>query len=76
MTVFEPAYLALLQSGELDIPAAWLGPPRLRFLAEDISRNAYLNILAQYRPCHKACDLPPLDQFITRGICRSHSSGP
>jgi len=26
----------------------------LRFLAEEISRNTYLNVMGQYRPCHRA----------------------
>lgn len=38
----------------------------VRFLAEEISRNTYLNIMAQYRPCYKAYNLPPLDRPITR----------
>lgn len=30
----------------------------LRFLAEEISRNTYLNIMAQYRPCYGAVGKP------------------
>ncbi len=29
-----------------------------RFLAEEISRNTYLNVMAQYRPCHDAVGQP------------------
>ena len=38
----------------------------VRFLAEEISRDTYLNIMDQYRPCYKAHDLPPLDRPVTR----------
>ena len=27
----------------------------LKFLAEEISRDTYLNLMAQYRPCFRAC---------------------
>jgi len=32
----------------------------VRFLAQEISTNTYLNIMAQYRPCYKAFDIPQL----------------
>ncbi|MFQ5625861.1 MAG: radical SAM protein [Methyloligellaceae bacterium] len=32
----------------------------LRFLAEEVSPNTYLNILGQYRPCHRANGYPEL----------------
>ena len=38
-----------------------------RFLAERISRDTYINVMDQYRPCHEAGQLPPLDRPITRG---------
>jgi len=34
----------------------------LRFLAEEISTDTYLNLMAQYRPCFKACDYAELDR--------------
>jgi putative pyruvate formate lyase activating enzyme len=37
-----------------------------RFLAEDISRDTYINVMDQYRPCYKAFELPPLNRPITR----------
>jgi len=37
-----------------------------RFLAEDVSPETYINVMDQYRPCHRAEDLPPLDRPITR----------
>jgi putative pyruvate formate lyase activating enzyme len=36
-----------------------------RFLAEEVSRDTYINIMDQYRPCYRARDLPPLDRRIT-----------
>jgi putative pyruvate formate lyase activating enzyme len=32
----------------------------VRFLAQEISANTYLNIMAQYHPCYKAFDMPKL----------------
>jgi putative pyruvate formate lyase activating enzyme len=37
----------------------------VRFLAEEVSRNTYLNVMDQYRPCYKAHQLPPLERRIT-----------
>jgi putative pyruvate formate lyase activating enzyme len=37
----------------------------VRFLSEEISRNTYLNIMAQYRPEYRACDYTELDRRIT-----------
>jgi putative pyruvate formate lyase activating enzyme len=36
------------------------------FIAREISANTYLNLMSQYRPCHRACDFPPLDRRVTR----------
>ncbi len=38
----------------------------LRFIAEEISRDTYVNIMSQYRPCHRAGEFPPLDRLPTR----------
>jgi hypothetical protein len=38
----------------------------LKFLAEEISTNTYLNLMGQYRPCYRAGDYPGLDGPITR----------
>jgi len=38
----------------------------VRFLAEEISLDTYLNVMAQYHPCHKADRFPLLDRRITR----------
>jgi putative pyruvate formate lyase activating enzyme len=38
----------------------------LDFLATEISRNTYLNLMDQYFPCYRAWDYSPLDRPITR----------
>ena len=38
----------------------------VRFIAEEISKNTYVNIMDQYYPCYKAFEHPPLDRRITR----------
>ncbi len=38
----------------------------VKFLAEKISKNTYINIMDQYHPCYKAFDHPPLNRRITR----------
>ena len=38
----------------------------VRFLAEEISQSTYLNIMAQYRPCHLAFRFPLLARPVTR----------
>lgn len=37
----------------------------VKFIAEEISRNTYINIMDQYHPCYKAFDHPPLNRRIT-----------
>jgi putative pyruvate formate lyase activating enzyme len=37
----------------------------VKFIAEKISKNTYINIMDQYHPCYKAFDKPPLDRRIT-----------
>ena len=37
----------------------------VKFLVEEISPNTYTNIMAQYYPCYKAYEHPPLDRRIT-----------
>jgi putative pyruvate formate lyase activating enzyme len=36
------------------------------FLVQEVSTNTYLNIMAQYHPCHKAFDIPQLARPISR----------
>ncbi len=38
----------------------------VRFLAQDISTNTYLNIMAQYHPCYKAFDIPLLSRPVNK----------
>ena len=38
----------------------------VRFLATEISRDSYLNLMDQYRPCYRADEYPALDRPLTR----------
>jgi putative pyruvate formate lyase activating enzyme len=37
----------------------------VKFIAEEISKDTYINIMDQYHPCFKAFEHPPLDRRIT-----------
>lgn len=37
----------------------------VRFVAGEISKDTYINIMDQYHPCYKAFEHPPLDRRIT-----------
>ena len=37
----------------------------MAFLAEEISRNTYLNLMDQYHPCYRADEYPPLDRPLS-----------
>jgi len=37
-----------------------------RFLAEEVSTDTYLNIMAQYHPCYKAFDMPQLARPVNQ----------
>ncbi|MCL5108951.1 MAG: radical SAM protein [Chloroflexi bacterium] len=37
-----------------------------RFLAAEVSRDTYLNVMAQYRPCYLAAKYPPLHRPLAR----------
>jgi len=37
----------------------------VKFIAEEISKNTYVNIMDQYHPCYKAFDYPSLNRRIT-----------
>jgi putative pyruvate formate lyase activating enzyme len=41
------------------------------FIAREISRNTYLNLMDQYRPCYRADKYPPLDRPITAAEYRA-----
>ena len=48
----------------------------VRFLSEEISKNTYLNVMAQYRPEYNACRFPELDRRITvTGVRRCPAPG-
>lgn len=50
----------------LVLPAGLAGTEEAaRFLASEISPDTYTNIMAQYYPCYKAGEHPPLDRRIT-----------
>jgi putative pyruvate formate lyase activating enzyme len=37
----------------------------VRFLAEEVSTHTYLNVMSQYRPCHRAFATPGLDRPLS-----------
>ena len=37
----------------------------VRFLRDQVSPNTYMNVMAQYRPCYRAHELPPLNRRLT-----------
>jgi putative pyruvate formate lyase activating enzyme len=38
----------------------------LDFLAREVSPNAFVNVMGQYRPCHRAPEVPGLERRPTR----------
>jgi len=38
----------------------------VHFLAQEVSTNTYLNVMAQYHPCHNAFDIPQLARPVSR----------
>jgi putative pyruvate formate lyase activating enzyme len=42
----------------------------VHFLSEEISRNTYVNTMAQYHPCHEALQIPSLGRPISSGEFR------
>jgi putative pyruvate formate lyase activating enzyme len=51
----------------LVLPAALAGTFHVaHFLANEISRDTYINVMDQYRPCYRAMNTPPLDRRTTR----------
>jgi putative pyruvate formate lyase activating enzyme len=50
----------------LVLPEGMAGTEQIvRFLRDEISPNTYINVMAQYRPCYRAYNLPPLDRRPT-----------
>lgn len=37
----------------------------VRFLRDEVSPRTYINVMAQYRPCYRADQMPPLDRRVT-----------
>jgi putative pyruvate formate lyase activating enzyme len=37
----------------------------MHFIATELSKNTYVNVMDQYRPCYKAFENPPMDRRIT-----------
>ena len=37
----------------------------MRFVAKEISKDSYVNVMGQYRPCHSASEHSPLDRRVT-----------
>lgn len=51
----------------LVLPSGLAGTEEIcRFLSREISTDTYLNVMAQYRPCYKAFDVPGLASPVTR----------
>jgi len=42
----------------------------VRFLAEEISKETYINVMDQYRPCFRAGEFPGISRSITRSEFR------
>lgn len=38
----------------------------MRFLSEEISHSTYVNVMAQYRPCHRATEIPTISKPLGR----------
>ncbi len=56
----------------LVLPGGLAGTERIvRFLASEISPNTALNLMDQYRPAHRAHELPELQRRVTSGEYRS-----
>lgn len=50
----------------LVLPGGLAGTPEVvRFLAEEISPDTYVNVMAQYRPCYRAAEFPELSRRPT-----------
>jgi len=38
----------------------------VKFIADEISLNSYVNIMSQYRPCYRAFSIPGLDKALSK----------
>lgn len=65
----------------LILPNGLAGTPEIiRFLADEISKNTYLNLMDQYRPCYNAQYYPKLTRRINNSeyqeaVALAHSAG-
>jgi putative pyruvate formate lyase activating enzyme len=50
----------------LVLPEGLAGTAEVVSFLAGLSRDTYLNVMDQYRPCYEAGELPPLDRRITR----------
>jgi putative pyruvate formate lyase activating enzyme len=50
----------------LVLPEGLAGTAEIVSFLGELSAQTYLNVMDQYRPCHQASSLPPLDRRITR----------
>lgn len=50
----------------LVLPSGFAGTENtMNFIAREVSRNSYVNVMAQYRPCHKAFEVPELARPVS-----------
>jgi putative pyruvate formate lyase activating enzyme len=60
------AYKGLLVR-HLVLPSGMAGTAKaMKFIADQVSKDTYVNVMAQYRPCGRAADIPELADSLTR----------
>ena len=66
LTIYKGIALRGLLARHLVLPEGIAGTEGVvKFIAEEISKNTYINIMDQYHPCFKAFDHPPLNRRLT-----------
>ncbi len=51
----------------LVLPCGLAGTKRVvKFIAQEVSRDSYINIMSQYHPCYKAFEVPELSRRLSR----------
>lgn len=71
ITPLSPQGVGIAQRGllvrHLVLPEGLAGTREvMRFIAQEVSPDTYVNVMDQYRPCYKAFDHPPMNRRITR----------
>lgn len=71
ITPLSPQGVGIAQRGllvrHLVLPEGMAGTREvMRFIAQEVSPDTYVNVMDQYRPCYKAFDHPPMNRRITR----------